>query len=48
MQDGIASAVALTRDVGRLRQAARAGEKFAERHRGAAVKTANAVMAMLT
>jgi 3-deoxy-D-manno-octulosonic-acid transferase len=48
MQDGIASAVTLTRDVGRLRQAARAGEKFAERHRGAAVKTAIAVMGMLT
>ena len=48
MQEGVATAVMWTRDVGGLRQACRSGEEFAAMHRGATVKTANAVMALLT
>jgi 3-deoxy-D-manno-octulosonic-acid transferase len=47
MEEGVASALAWSRDVGELRQACRAGEEFASAHRGAAVKTANAVIALL-
>ncbi len=48
MPAGVAAAVDFVHDVGGRLQASRAGEEFAARHRGAAVKTANAVMALLT
>jgi 3-deoxy-D-manno-octulosonic-acid transferase len=48
MQEGVAAAVAWTRDVGGRLQACRAGEEFASAHRGAAAKTAESVLALLT
>lgn len=47
MEEGVAEAVALARDEVARRQASEAGEQFAAAHRGAAKKTAEAVLALL-
>jgi 3-deoxy-D-manno-octulosonic-acid transferase len=47
MEEGVRAAVDLARDAGARAVAAQAGERFAEAHRGAAKKTADAVLALL-
>jgi 3-deoxy-D-manno-octulosonic-acid transferase len=47
LQEGVALAVAWARDAAQRDAAAEAGERFAAMHRGAAVKTAQAILAML-
>ena len=47
MEEGVAEAVTLARDEVARRQASEAGERFAAAHRGAAKRTAEAVLALL-
>jgi 3-deoxy-D-manno-octulosonic-acid transferase len=47
MEEGVRVAVELARDASARSAAAQAGERFAAAHRGAAVKTAEAVLALL-
>jgi 3-deoxy-D-manno-octulosonic-acid transferase len=47
MEEGVRVAVELVRDPAGRRAAAEAGERFAAAHRGAAEKTADAVLAMI-
>lgn len=47
MEEGVAEAVTLARDEAARRQASEAGERFAAAHRGAAKRTAEAVLALL-
>jgi 3-deoxy-D-manno-octulosonic-acid transferase len=48
MEEGVRAAVAWARDRAALRQAAEAGERFAAAHRGAAQKTTEAILKMLS
>lgn len=48
MEEGVREAVALARDAEALKLTAQAGEHFAAAHRGAAKKTADAVLGLLT
>jgi 3-deoxy-D-manno-octulosonic-acid transferase len=48
MEEGVRAAVALARDAEARTVAAQAGERFAAAHRGAAEKTAEAVLGLLT
>jgi 3-deoxy-D-manno-octulosonic-acid transferase len=47
MEEGVQAAVALARDATARKASADAGERFAAAHRGAAAKTADAVLALL-
>jgi 3-deoxy-D-manno-octulosonic-acid transferase len=47
MEEGVAQAIALARDPQARREASTAGERFAAAHRGAAKRTAEAVLALL-
>jgi 3-deoxy-D-manno-octulosonic-acid transferase len=47
MEEGVRAAVELARDAATRAAAAQAGERFAAAHRGAAAKTADAVLALL-
>jgi 3-deoxy-D-manno-octulosonic-acid transferase len=47
MEEGVREAVALARDAARRAQVSAAGEAFAAAHRGAARKTADAVLALM-
>jgi 3-deoxy-D-manno-octulosonic-acid transferase len=47
MEEGVTAAVALARDPAARDAAGRAGERFAAAHRGAAKRTAEAVLGLL-
>jgi 3-deoxy-D-manno-octulosonic-acid transferase len=47
MEEGVRAAVAMAREVPSRKAAAEAGERFAAAHRGAAAKTAEAVLGLL-
>ena len=47
MEEGVRAAVELARDAAARKSAAEAGERFAAAHRGAANRTAEAVLALL-